>query len=191
MAGKRKPWDRRDDEHEESFHAFTVFRDLGVQRTCSQVAGVTGRCLRSVHEFSRRYDWVTRVGAWDRRVDQAKTRGELTAIERMHARHAHLALKLQDLTAVEMERYERRARARLARDDDRDDIENTRSMAATLAEAAKLERTARGEVTERVEAKINLSGLTLEELQQLKAIRAKLAQPTEGETDDDTEGSAD
>ena len=190
MAGKRKPWDRRDDGRDEGWASFVIYRDLGLGRRCHMVTVETGDSLRQVHEYSGKYNWVARARAWDRVKDQARTRGELSAIENMHRRHTRLANDLQTLTAMELERHIRRTEARLRNtEDDDDEIEPMRNIASTAETAVKMERTARGEVTERTETKVDLSGLTIEQLQQLKAIRATLAQPTEGDDDDDTEGN--
>lgn len=186
MAGKRAPWDRLDEETDEAWPPFVAYREMGTDRTLTAVATETGYSRRQCAEFSRKYGWVQRVRAWDRRKDQAATRGELHAIERMHARHVALSLQLQDLTGIELARAIRLAEKRLETDDDSETID-PRHLARTLKDAVHVERLSRGEPTEKVAAEFDLSKLSVEDLRELKRLRAKMGADTEGESDDPTD----
>lgn len=186
MAGKRKPWDRQNDETDEGFDAFKVYRDMGSERTLNATANETGYSMRQCAEFSRKFRWVSRAGAWERRKDQARTNATLTEIERMHSRHTRLALKLQDFTAIELERIIRH-RSRLLEYNKSGELTSGNELAKVAERAVKMERLSRGEVTERVETSFDLSKLSVGELRELKRLRAKMGAATEGDEDGESE----
>ena len=182
MSGKRKPWDRQDGETDAGFRAFVVYRDMGAERSLRKAAELHGCSQQALGRFSKRWAWVERSGQWDRKVDQHRTRAVLSEVERMHHRHTRLAMRLQDVAGMELERLERRLRKKLKKSaqDDSGDVTSANDISKTTVRAVNVERLARGEATERVETKIDLSALSVEELRELKRLRAKI---TEGNTD--------
>lgn len=187
MAGKRKPWDRQDDETSEAFQAFAVYRDLGPTRSLTMAAPQAGYCRRQMKEFSRKYDWVARARAWDRRVDQARTRAVLSEVEKMHARHVALSLQLQDVLGVELDRLlAQKERELLKGEEDEGAVTSANDIAKTLERSVRVERLARGESTERVEEAWDLSKLSVDDLKELKRLRAKLAR--KGDDDGEVDG---
>jgi hypothetical protein len=187
MAGRSKPWDRQEKETEPAFHAFVVYRDMGAERSLTAAAIEAGYSRQQMADFSRKYDWVARVRAWVRRQDQAKTRSELGEIEKMHRRHVRLALQLQDVTALDLERLIARKEREIERDED-GNIASANELAKVADRAVRIERLARGEVTERVETTWDLSRLSVKDLRELKRLRALMG--SEGETDGGDEDEA-
>lgn len=182
MAGKRAPWDRQDGESSASFQAFIVYRDMGPKRSLRAAATKGGISSTQMITHSRRNEWVKRVAAWDRRKDQARTRAELSELEKMHQRHIRASMKLQDLTLLEMKLAIKAVQGKL----DACDLEGAEApdkIATTLDKATKIERLARGESTERIEGTLDLSRLSVEDLRELKRLRDKMR--TEGNGDDD------
>ncbi len=188
MAGKRKPWDHQDGETSEGFQAFAVYRDLGPDRSLTMAAPEAGYSRTQMKEFSRKYDWVVRARAWDRRVDQAKTRATLGEVEKMHARHVSLALKFQDLTGIELDRLiEKKERELEKGSKSGEQITSANDLAKVAERAVRIERLARGEVTERVETHFDLSKLSVRELLELKRLRAKMGTSEEEAGDADSD----
>lgn len=181
MAGRRKPWDRQDDEGSEAFQAFAIYRDLGPNRTLTVAAPEAGYSRRQMKEFSRTRDWVARARAWDRRVDQAKTRATLDEVEKMHARHVALSLRLQDVMGIELDRLlARKEREAQRGDDDDSHVTSANDLAKVAERAVRIERLARGEVTDRVETTWDLSKLSLRDLRELKRLRSLMGRSDEG-----------
>lgn len=182
MSGKRKPWDRQDGESSAAFESFIAYRDLGLKRTLSQAAEVVGKTRGGLCKLSTEWGWVERCAAYDRKADQHRTRAHLSEIEKMHARHIRLATRLQDVAGLELERLERRIRKKLKlrAGDDKGDVTGANDISKTTVRAVGIERLARGEATERVETTVDLSALSVEELKELKRLRAKI---TEGKND--------
>lgn len=185
MAGRRKPWDRQDDETEEAFQAFVIYRDMGPDRTLHSAGLEADYCRGQMAEFSRKYGWVVRVRAWSRRKDQAKTRATLDELERMHRRHVRLSLALQDVTAIELERLIAQKERELAKgEQDEGHVTSANDLAKVAERAVRIERLARGEVTDRVETTWDLSKLSVRDLRELKRLRAMMSRSDEESGDD-------
>ena len=104
-------------ESTEAFHAFSIYRDLGLKRNLDEVsrrldAEKRGSGLRLVSAkdtrtkcrksgkiglWSRKYHWVERAAAWDRIVDQRLREKQLDEIERMAKRQAQEAQVLSQV----------------------------------------------------------------------------------------------
>jgi hypothetical protein len=104
-------------ESTEAFHAFSIYRDLGLKRNLDEVsrrfdAEKRGSGLRLVRPnevrtkhrksgkiglWSRKYQWVERAAAWDRIVDQRLREKQLDEIERMAKRQAQEAQVLSQV----------------------------------------------------------------------------------------------
>jgi hypothetical protein len=181
MAGKRKPWDMRDDESEEAFAHFTVYRDLDpLERSIGAASALAGRARRVLETHSANHDWVARARAWDRRKDQARTNRQLTEIERMNDRHRAYAAELQDMATLELERRRGRIERAIKRAEESEtgedplDVNPLPNPGAELERGIKLERLATGEATERTESSHDLSALSTEELKQFRELCRKV-----------------
>lgn len=98
-------WDRQPGETPQSFHAFTIYRDLAYQRSLARVASElvsSGRrrgnpmtMRKDLGVWSKRHRWVERVTAWDREVDrQHQIEEQRTRLE-MRRRQADLGQAFQ------------------------------------------------------------------------------------------------
>lgn len=90
MQGEPKPWERQPGEPTKAFAAFTVYRDLGPERSLVEVArrltrsrGLIARwsAPRGPHSYTHRgrrirrvtgWGWEERVSAWDRERDRIR-----------------------------------------------------------------------------------------------------------------------
>jgi hypothetical protein len=140
-------------ESPKAYAGFCLYRDLGPRRSLEEAsrlyhgspprdrtstkAGRKPGASGLIRRWAQRWDWRARAAAWDREVERVKHRRQVEAIEEMAERHAKEALMLQN-KAVERPRQLRPEEL------------TPRETLAFLVEAAKLERLARGEPTERV-----------------------------------------
>jgi hypothetical protein len=65
-----EPWDKLPGESAQSFEAFTVYRDLGAERSLKKVAQQLGKSGTLIDRWSARDAWVVRVDAWDVEMDR-------------------------------------------------------------------------------------------------------------------------
>jgi len=137
------PWERQPGEPARAYGAFCIYRDLPPQeRSLLAVARklgyvrVTGGRRPSVpgriQEWSTRWRWVERAGAWDDEQDRLAREAQVRAIQEMRERHAREAVALQ-----------RKALERL-KSMDPEDL-SAKDVLWYIVEAAKLERLSRGE----------------------------------------------
>jgi hypothetical protein len=173
-------WERLPGESSKAYAAFCLYRDLGPRRSIEEASRLyhgkptldgaprdTARGRRAsglIRRWAERWNWIARAGARDEADEQAKRRKHLEAVEEMAERHAREALMLQN-KAVE--------RLRLLRPEEL----KPRETLSFLVEAAKLERLARGEPTERVAEEhrfADVKELTDDELARIVANRREL-----------------
>ncbi|MGI8958535.1 MAG: hypothetical protein ACR2IV_01995 [Bryobacteraceae bacterium] len=104
-------------ESSEAFHAFSIYRDLGLKRNLDEVSRrldaekrgsglhiVRTKEARTKHRksgkiglWSRKYHWVERAAAWDCIVDQRLREKQLDEIEKMAKRQAQEAQVLSQI----------------------------------------------------------------------------------------------
>ena len=146
---------RNKKETPEAFEAFTVYLELGKERTAKKVAEVIGTSLSNVKKFQTRNNWVARAAAYDadrvkenfKEVREAKARQHKKAIEKFRVeqeRRAHgmgeLADLMMELTAEKLQAM--RAAGELPSEQS---ISNLAKTVASLADMAmNLQATALG-----------------------------------------------
>jgi len=173
-------WDQMPGESSKAFQAFSLYRDLGPsrcldqasrnyhQRQRTETAGTPPRrpprASGTIRRWAERWNWSARALAWDQELERVKRTEQVAAVKEMGERHAREALMLQN-KAVE--------RLRLLRPEEL----KPRETLNFLVEAAKLERLARGEPTERVAEEhrfTDVKELTDDELARIVASRSTL-----------------
>lgn len=109
-----QPYERQPGEPDKAWFAFIWYRDLGPLRTLERVSGqvraakVEGGQLRGkggelklnavrristqVEDWSRKWNWVQRVRAWDAEQDRKKREAMLAEVEEMGRRQAQQAM---------------------------------------------------------------------------------------------------
>lgn len=178
------PWDQQPGESAKAYAAFCIYRDLGPRRSLDAASrsyhrseqegqGPPNRRLPRASGTVRRWaqclNWQARARAWDQERERLKQAEQETAIQEMAERHAKEAMMIQN-KAIE--------RLRQLRPEEL----GTRDTLAYLVEAAKLERLARGEPTERVSQEHHfdhLQELTDEQLAEIVTLgRGRLLYPS-------------
>lgn len=94
-AASAAAWDRRKGESGKAHAAFTVFRDLGPERTLREVAARRGCHISLIRRWSARWRWASRVLAWDEAVNR-----EAEATLRQQ-RKAAIERRVQDIQRLE------------------------------------------------------------------------------------------
>jgi hypothetical protein len=146
-------WDQLPGESAKAYAAFCLYRDQGPRRSLDEAsrlyhsqppmaakappAGRRRRASGQIRLWAQRWNWSARAWAWDQELARVKTSQRLAAAEEMDERHVREAMLLQN-KAVERLRQLRPEELK------------PRETVTFLVEAAKLERLARGEPTERV-----------------------------------------
>ena len=185
-------WDPMPGESAKAYAAFCLYRDLGPRRTLDEASrwyhappgqadnratsARRSRASGTVRAWAERWHWGARALAWDEELERVKTTAQRAAVQEMAERHAKEAMMLQG-KAVERLRQLQPQELK------------PRDTLAFLIEAAKLERLARGEPTERVAEEHHfpdVKELTDDELARIVASRPDLpgspgvAPPTAG-----------
>lgn len=131
------PWDRRPGETPKAYAMFIEYRDQGrFGHSLRQLAAREGSTkLAQLGLWSRTHDWVDRVGAYDDYLDRQAQVEQVEQVKAMRRRHAALGYQLHDIAAERIRAI---------------NIEKlTVREALLIAELAiKIERQARGEVTD-------------------------------------------
>ena len=179
------PWEQQAGESAKAYAAFCLYRDLGSRRSLDEASRSyhqrsgrqakpppsrrTPRASGTIRRWAQRYNWQARARAWDQESERIKQAEQHAAIQEMAERHAKEALMIQN-KAVE--------RLRQLRPEEL----GARETLAYLVEAAKLERLARGEPTERVSQEHHfdhLQELTDEQLAEIVTLgRERLLSPS-------------
>jgi hypothetical protein len=168
------PWEQQAGESAKAYAAFGLYRDLGSRRSLDEASRSYHRSDReiqhasarrpprasgTIRRWAQRYNWLARARAWDQEFERIRQAEQRAALQEMAERHAKEALMMQN-KAIE--------RLRQLRPEEL----GTRETLAYLVEAAKLERLARGEPTERVSQEHHfdqLQELTDDELAEIVA----------------------
>ena len=75
-------WDRRDGEPAKAYAHFTVYRDLGPERSLAKVGQLLGISTARCEQLSEQYAWVARCDQWDAHLQKIHDRGFLKAAEK-------------------------------------------------------------------------------------------------------------
>lgn len=167
------PWTRQPCDNEQSWAAFVVYRDSPPPRYLRDVSAITGANTRTLRTWCEEDGWELRVAAYDRWLDEVRS-NQVAAIVgedamARAARHIGLLRGMQEIAAATVADWVRRVRKGEVI------VDSPRDLAKIAKDAIMLERLVYGEST--VNASIStsrdLSRLSLEELEQLRALEAK------------------
>ena len=121
-----EPWERLEGEGVKAYEAFSVYLELGEERSIRAVAKQLNKSTTLIGRWSRTYQWVERTAAYD--VDVQRK-----AHAQMADRHISIALKLQEKALQAL------------KDMDPSEID-PKNLVAFIREATKLERENRMEL---------------------------------------------
>lgn len=132
------PWERQPGETIKAFEAFSVYRDLGVNRSIEKAGKALGKSRVTLEPWSAKFLWVKRAAAWDAEQDRVARQAQLDEIKKMRKRHATLASAMLVKAAKALQRIP-------------EDEIKAGDVSRMVETAAKLERISRGDVGEVVE----------------------------------------
>ena len=122
-----KPWERQEGESVKAFEAFTVYLEMGDERSIREVAQRLAKSRTLIGRWSVTYQWVERVAAFDAEVQRKAHAKAVKKRRNMVDRHISIALKMQEKALMALEQM------------DPADID-PKNLIAMLREATKLEQ---------------------------------------------------
>lgn len=122
-----KPWERQEGESIKAFEAFTVYLEMGDERSLRAVGQRLGKSRALIERWSRTYQWVERVASYDADVQRKSHAKAVDKRRKMVDRHISIALKMQEKALKALEQM------------DPADID-PKNLIAMLREATKLEQ---------------------------------------------------
>jgi hypothetical protein len=144
LAQDRKPFERQPKETDPAWKAFQIYRDMD-KRSHAKLGDQLGKSKQLISTWSSKWRWVERCVAWDREADDRARAATLEEIDEMQRRHVQLALGMQQLGALEMQRLLRDANKKA----EGEGAGLTAADVHRLIDAgSKLERLNRGEPTD-------------------------------------------
>ncbi len=133
-----EPWERQKGETSRAYEAFTIYRDLGPDRSQAKTSRKLGKNSRTIADWSKKYEWVKRAAAWDAEQDRIARQSQIDEIRKMRKRHADLATAMLVKAAKALKRIP-------------EDEVKASDLSRLVETASKLERISRGDVGEVVE----------------------------------------
>ena len=184
-----EPYSKRREESSEAFEAFAIYRDMGAGRSHAAVAKQLSKSETIIARWSKTHKWVARVHAYDAELDRRRRIVDMREVEKMRRRQIQTALAMQDLANIELTRFLEAAKRR---DVAEGEVVDLKYVIKLLEKGTALERVNRGEPGEISQTisddPIDLSGLTLDELKQLRSIKQKIRMRQLREAEKETEG---
>lgn len=133
-----EPWERQKGETSRAYEAFTVYRDMGPDRSQSKVCKKLSKNRATIGDWSTKYEWVKRATAWDAEQDRIARQSQIDEIKKMRKRHADLATAMLVKAAKALQRIP-------------EDEVKASDVSRLVETASKLERISRGDAGEVVE----------------------------------------
>lgn len=122
-----EPWERQEGESVKAFEAFTVYLEMGDERSIRDVAQRLAKSRTLIGRWSVTYQWVERVSAFDADVQRKAHAKAVKKRRNMVDRHISIALKMQEKALLALEQMNPA------------DID-PKNLIAMLREATKLEQ---------------------------------------------------
>ena len=129
MPNKRteRPWERQKGESAQAFEAFSLYLEMGADRSIRAVAQECTKSVSLIRRWSSTYHWVERCRAWDNHIQHEAKKAAITEVRNMTKRHVTMAQQIQNA-------------AMLALKEMGSDMVNPKNFAAIVKLATELER---------------------------------------------------
>lgn len=137
-----KPWEQQDGETTKQFQAFSIYRDMGEERSLSEVARTLNKSRALLGRWSAANKWVERVAAWDREQDRIARQEQIKDIKKMRKRHADTGTLMVAVAQKALQKMIDPQTKEL-----REDI-TSNEIARLVEVGSKLERLSRGDTSE-------------------------------------------
>ena len=99
-----KPWERQKGESVQAFEAFSIYLEMGAERS---LRAVTQKLLKSytlIGRWSRTYKWVDRAAAYDTELQRQAYDAAVRRTRKMIERNIRTALKMQEKALLALEK---------------------------------------------------------------------------------------
>ena len=161
-----KPWECQPDETSPAFEAFAAYRDT-YPRSLRKVSETLDKSKSLIESWSHTHNWVSRCQKWDQELDARSQQVQIDEVTAMKRRQITMAIEMQSI-AIEAFKLLRESLQHKKPPISADNMVRLADI------GAKLERLNRDEPSSirRVE-EIDFSGLTVEEMMQLRALLLK------------------
>lgn len=90
-----KPWERQTGESEKAFEAFSVYRDLGQDRTVSAVVKRLEKSRNLIDRWKNRWNWFERARLYDNELEKQAMAKAVKEHKAMSERHIKIAMQMQ------------------------------------------------------------------------------------------------
>ena len=137
-ANTPEPWERQEGEGTKAYEAFSIYREMGTQRSLSKVAEKLQKSETLMGRWSSNYKWGERAAKWDDEQDRIARQAQIEEIKKMRKRHADLANAMLIKAAKALQRIPE------------DEIKAV-DVSRMVETASKLERLSRGDVGDVIE----------------------------------------
>lgn len=137
------PWDRQPQESHKSFAAFTIYRDLGGDRTYQEVAQKLHCSGANVRRWAAKSTWHSRAYEWDCYQDQKAQEAQIRGRIRMAERHAETGMVMQSIASAEMDKLRKSLEDIIPGKQPRN--LSAKEIVRFLEVGCKIERSARGD----------------------------------------------
>lgn len=96
MGNEPDPWDRRRNESAPAYEAFSIYMNMGPERTMRAVGHELDKSHAIISRWAARHEWTLRVTAWDSMPNQKVAEAFEERARRIAEQHDRLASKLLD-----------------------------------------------------------------------------------------------
>ncbi len=90
-----KLWERRKGESEQAYEAFSIYRDLGLQRSNAKVCEQLSKSRQLISRWKTQHDWDERARAYDNDLAKRAHAEAVRDLKDMTGRHIRMAVQLQ------------------------------------------------------------------------------------------------
>lgn len=147
-------WEKQPSESAQAFQAFCLYRDAGTDRSYVKVSEEVGKSNTLICRWGKIWHWVARASAWDAEVDRQARDAAIKAVRKMNEKHANVASGMISIVTAQLNKVIQDL-AKLQAGHSAEEYPLTPMEAARWIEvAAKVERIARGEPSEKVVADV-------------------------------------
>ena len=175
-----QPWERQPGESAPAYEAFSLYRDMGLERSLRAVAGKLGKSRALIERWSAAKNWGERTRLYDNSLQREAYKKAVKGVEEMQTRQIKLGVLMQKKAAealdkIPVELMSPMEIARLIKEGSQLERQNRILDPAIAGEQHAQEREDEHEANADASPVSVLSNLTDEELSQLERIVGKLA----------------
>lgn len=95
MSRTDKPWERQKGESAQAFEAFSVYLEMGTDRSIRAVGQKLDKSRTQIGKWSKAWGWQERVRAYDNELEKEARKKAIADRKDMTSRHIGIAMQLQ------------------------------------------------------------------------------------------------